>query len=363
MDLTKRFIMLFGAIAIVVAANGQNRSTATSITRKTATQTNGVSVADTGQTAVSATSGQDADMEWIRVVYRSLDLDKTANAPLYYPVDPVDGQENLFRIIVSHVADNTLPAYEFLDGREVFTDKYRVNPREMFDNFEIAYTEGKGSTDKKPRLIVDENDVPSSEVLSYYVIERWSFSRRDNKVKTHIEALCPVMHRVDEHGMGRSKYPLCWIRYADLQPYLSGSIIMSDDNNMATGSYDDYFRLGLYDGEIYKTQNLRNRMLAELYPDPDRLKYARDSIQQRLDSFDKKLWVPSLDELQKKGAVSASDSASVAAGNKQKTVESRSASRRRSPAASKAKPKSAPKAKSSTSRSSSATRSVRDRKR
>ena len=36
---------------------------------------------------------------WMRVIYREVDLTKAQNAPLYYPVHPMNGQMNLFSII------------------------------------------------------------------------------------------------------------------------------------------------------------------------------------------------------------------------------------------------------------------------
>ena len=65
----------------------------------------------------------DADRQWMRVIYRAIDLDKDANAALYFPEEPIAGQENLFRIIMRLLASNTVPAYEYLDGREIFTER------------------------------------------------------------------------------------------------------------------------------------------------------------------------------------------------------------------------------------------------
>ncbi|MDE5555089.1 MAG: gliding motility protein GldN, partial [Muribaculaceae bacterium] len=88
----------------------------------------------------------DADRQWMRVIYRQLDLNKDQNAPLYFPDEPIDGQENLFRIIMRLLANNQVAAYEYLDGREVFTDQYKIKVRDMLDRFHILYTDAKGST-------------------------------------------------------------------------------------------------------------------------------------------------------------------------------------------------------------------------
>lgn len=113
----------------------------------------------------------DSELQWMRVMYRQIDLTKDANGALYYPDEPVEGQENLFRIIMRLLAADELPAYEYLDGREVFTDQYRLKVRDMLDRFHILYTDAKGSTEKHPKFTIEDVDVPSSEVLSYYIIE------------------------------------------------------------------------------------------------------------------------------------------------------------------------------------------------
>ncbi|MDE6811402.1 MAG: gliding motility protein GldN, partial [Muribaculaceae bacterium] len=63
-----------------------------------------------------------------------------------------------------------------------------------------------------------------------------------------------------------------------------------------TYSLDDYFNLGMYDGEIYKTQNLRNLSMNQMFPDEEDLKHAQDSIDRRLRDYGKHLWVPTREE-------------------------------------------------------------------
>ena len=320
----------------------------------------------------------DADLMWMRIIYRSLDLTKEANAPLYFPDEPIDGQENLFRIIMRLLANDEISAYEYLDGREVFTDEYRVKVRELLDRFHILYTDAKGSTDKHPKFTIDDSDVPANEILSYYIIEKWEFDRRSNKMHSVIEALCPVMHRAGDFGGEAMRYPMFWVKFDDLRPFLTTqAIFLTDDNNLATSTYDDYFQLSLYQGDIYKTRNLRNLSLMQMYPDPDDLKRAQDSIQHRLDSFEDNLWVPSLEELEKarekreKAKVDAdndendddSDAVDGNSATEEKPKTTRTARTARSTKTTKTKTPKASKPKTpKASSSSSATRSVRNRR-
>lgn len=311
----------------------------------------------------------DADVSWMKVVYRQLDLTKDKNAPLYYPEEPTESQENMFRIIMRLLANNQIAAYEYLDGREIFTDQYRIKVREMLDRFYILYTEAKGSTEKNPKFTIEESDVPSNEVLSYYLLEKWVFDTRSNRMKTQIEAVCPVLHRAGDFGGEPIRYPMFWIKFDALRPYLTQQyIFVDDDNNLPQYTYDDFFQLAMYDGDIYKTRNLQNKSMMQLYPDPDDMKRAQDSIQNRLEHFEDKLWVPSREEV-----IAAREAREQAA--KGDTIVARKDDPTKEPAEKKQKSsrgskkpaqkkeskvkESKPKAQSS---SNSATRSVRRRK-
>ena len=317
-------------------------------------------------------SVSDADRQWMRVIYRQLDLNKDKNAPLYYPDEPIDGQENLFRIIMRLLANNQVSAYEYLDGREVFSDQYKIKVRDMLDRFHILYTDAKGSTERNPRFTFEESDVPANEVLSYYVIERWEFDTRSNSLKPHIEAVCPVLHRSGDFAGEPIRYPMLWIKFNDIRPWLAQQqIFTSDDNNLPSCNYDDYFNLTMYDGEIYKTRNLKNRSMLQIYPDDDSRKRAQDSIQASLDNFDKKLWVPSREEViaareareAAESGLAANDSLTAADSAKPVVKTTRSTKRSSKSAAKKSSKKVKEPKQQKAKAASTATRSVRNRRR
>lgn len=304
---SKYAITAFALAATALTAFAQdNASSSTSIVRRRgadadrrgAASQQAPGVTDRMQQFYQPSQTSDADKMWMRVIYRDLELDNPKNAALYYPEEVIDGQENLFRIIMRLLADNQVAAYEYLDGKEIFTDQYRLKVRDMLDRFHVLYTDAKGSTDKNPRFTIEESDVPANEVLSYYILEKWEFDSRTNKTKRVVEAICPVLHRSDDFGGDAVRYPMFWIKLADIRPYLAQQyIFIDDDNNLPKYTYDDFFTLSMYDGDIYKTRNLTNKSMMQMFPDPDDRKRAQDSIQNRLDTFDKNIWVPSREEV------------------------------------------------------------------
>jgi gliding motility associated protien GldN len=375
---SKRFAIIALLLAgIAGSAFAQTESSSGIVRRNTEKSRNqkadnGAAVTDRMQSFYNSdnSSISDADMQWMRVIYRSIDLEKDQNAPLYFPEEPIEGQENLFRIIMRLLANNQIAAYEYLDGREIFTDQYRIKVRDILDRFYILYTEAKGSTEKNPKFNIDESDVPANEVLSYYIIEKWEFDTRNNRLRPRVEALCPVLHRSGDFGGEAVKYPMFWIKFSDIRPWLAQqTIFVNDDNNLPTCNYDDFFNLTMYDGEIYKTRNLKNRSMMQLYPDPDDRQRAQDSIQARLDNFEKKLWVPSREEViaareAREGKAVKADSTAAATVTEVAATETETKtpvrSTKRSTKKSSIKTKE-PKVQKASS-SSSATRSVRRRK-
>lgn len=375
-------IASMGFAAIAQDNTGVVRRNAGSKRGQKQEETSGPKITDRMQGFFDNPKTHDADMAYMREIYRSLDLKNVdENTPLYFPEDIVDGQQNLFRILLGLVVDGKVPAYEYLDGREVFTDQYRIKVGDMLDRFDIYYqTQGN---EKNLKYIIEEADVPTTQVLKYYIIEKWEFDRRSNRMKTHVEAICPVLTRSADYG-GEANYPMFWVKFDQLRPYLAQQyVFLTDDNNLPQYSLDDYFNLGMYKGEIYKTKNLRNLSMAQMFPDEDDMKRAQDSIDHRLREFGKDMWVPTREEYlamreaeaeaeeAREKALAAGDSIPertvVSDGDETavKTKASARSGRKKSSASKTKKPKvKKPKvSKSSSSGNSSAEKSVRRRKR
>lgn len=223
---------------------------------------------------------------WRRDIYRELNLDDDANAGLYYPVEPIDKQLNLFTYMFKLALNGYIPVYEYrLDGNEVFSDSAKVQMRTVLDNFHIFYEERDG------KIRVDNSDIPSAEVKMYYLKESAYFDDANSTFHRKVQAICPVMLREDDFGGEASKYPLFWVKYADLEPFLSRQTLMTSNlNNAATMSMEDYFTLNRYDGKIYKTNNMLGKTLAQYCPNDSALKKEQDRIEAELKAFEQNIF-------------------------------------------------------------------------
>ena len=281
---------------------------------------------------------------WMRIIYREVDMLNEKNAPLYYPVTPVNGSMNLFTTIFQLAAEGKLPIYRYVDGYEAFDEDHLLNFKEdVLDRFEVYYDEIRGRNGEE-RYVISESDIPSSEVKAFYIKEAWYFDQNNSLYDVKLLAICPIITRVMDFGDQTT--PMFWLPYESLRPYVSSNYIMTSNlNNARTFTMDDYFRRRMFDGEIIKTENLLNLPLQAYCPTPDSMKSEQEKIEQQLVDFNKSLWFqPDTTQVATTGKKEAKKSASTGRAKQEKVEKDKSSSSGSSSKTPKAK---APKAERS----------------
>lgn len=289
-----------------------------------------------------------SDVAWRRDIYRELDLTKDANAVLYYPTQPQDGRMNLFTFLFRQILRGQIKAYDYkLDGNEDFSEKNIVKAKEIMDRYKIFYESKDG------KIRVSDADLPSEEVRLYFIKESVYYDQHTASFHTKVTALCPVLKRGDDFGGEDSKYPMFWVKYEDIAPQLGKLMLMGSNlNNAAMMSADDFFTLGAYKGDIYKTTNLQDRILTNYCETDTALAKERQRIEKELTDFQNHVWGNDSVAAEQPDSTTA-DSAAAQKADKPRTVRRRTtASGRRTSSASSRKTTSAAKKKSSGSKSS-----------
>ena len=250
------------------------------------------------------------DPSWRRDIYRSIDLTKDENAALYYPVEPQGGQMNLFTLLFKLLNTGKIPAYDYqLDGVENFQQSNRMHFKDMLDRQGIFY-EVDGNSIK-----VNQADIPSADVLSYYVKESSYYDQNTATYHSRIVALCPVLHRAadefavrsyvsedgeeNEQNQNVQKFPLFWVKYDDVKNYLSGQDVMTSNiNNAARMSMDDFFSTNHYKGDIYMTTNMQNKSLQQYCATDSLLKKEQTRIEKQMTDFEEHIWSTPVDSVE-----------------------------------------------------------------
>lgn len=311
----KKILMILLAACFVQAAMAQPARRRAEQQQKTQ-QSNANNMTQRARISFPVAQEMSSDVVWRRDIYRELSLLDDANAGLYYPTEPIGSQMNLFTYIFKLMMTGNIRVYEYrLDGNEVFTDSARVKPLQFLDNYHIYYERNANG-----RTRLDNADIPGREVKAYYLKESAYYDQGTATFHRKVVALCPIMFREDDFGDAEQKYPLFWVKYDDVAPYLSKQMIMTSDlNNAATMSVDDYFTTNQYQGKIYKTTNMLGRTLAQYCPTDSAMSAEQKRIEKELADFEKNIF----------GDQAKKDSLdSIAAADQKLTKKQRRANRR-----------------------------------
>ncbi len=284
------FIMMILLVADAAVAQPKKRRNQQAVqTEQREQQRKGPSSAMSMRAQISFPTALDIPEEvvWRRDIYRELDLTDDANAGLYFPVEPQGKQLNLFTYIFKLAQNGYIPVYEYpTDGSDNFSSEARVQMQTILDNYHIYYEEQDG------KLKVDNSDIPSSEVRKFYLKESAYYDQANSSFHIKVLALCPVMLRDDDFGGEATQYPLFWVKYSDLEPFLNRQTVMASSlNNAATMSMDDFFTLNSYRGKIYKTNNAQGKTLIQLCDgDVDKMTAEQKRIEDELAAFHKTIF-------------------------------------------------------------------------
>ena len=308
------FILLIGGLSLTAVAQPKARRQQQ---EAAARQSNKNNMTLRSQLSFPTEDKMNEDVVWRRDVYRELNLNDNANAALYYPVEPLGSQMSLFtylfKLVMLGPKHGGVAAYSYdvNTGNERFIESLRVNPLKFLDDYHIFYER----TDRG--VHIDDSDIPSAEVKGYFVKESTYYDQNTATFHTRVQALCPVMYREDDFGDGVTKYPLFWVKYDDLAPFLAKQTIMTSNlNNAATMSIDDYFTMNAYKGKIYKTANMLGKTLSQVVGS-DSVKLSREQrrIESEIEQFEKSMW----------GDAARKDSLDSRAGDTETTVRNRRA--------------------------------------
>lgn len=282
----KKVILIALALTVSAAAGAQSQKRLQEQAAREAAEKSptGVTLSERAKSQYTAQTAMPTEITWKRDIYRELDLKKEKNAALYYPEEPLGERVNFFTLILNLILDGRIKAYEYrLDGNELFTKDNELDIENMLEKFYIPY-ENDGNA-----LKVNNTDIPSAEIGKYYIKESNYLDQLSN-YQTRVTAICPVLLQ-SNFGDQPTAYPMFWLNYDEISPYLGQVQVMTSSyNNTTNMSLDDYFVMRQYDGDIYKTSNLRNQTLFDYCETDSALQAERARIEKQLTDFQHGLW-------------------------------------------------------------------------
>lgn len=232
------------------------------------------------------------DIYWSKVVYKIIDLREKFNYPFYFPTMSSDNRKNLFTLIFGLAQSGKIKLYSYEEQKEVFDNQHTLPIKDIITNttYDFQYVPKLDSITKDTIYEVAETDIPCYNVLKYYMKEVWFFDKVSSTFNCRIIGLCPILTVNGDTGL--ETYPLFWVSFEKLRPFLAQQeILLTDKNNGARPSFDDVFMKRRFNAYIYRESNVQdNRMLVEYCMDTESVHKEQARIKTNIINFENDLW-------------------------------------------------------------------------
>jgi gliding motility associated protien GldN len=214
--------------------------------------------------------------------WEQINVREKANHHLYYPVVPLPDRKSLYDVLVDGIMnEGTI--------MEVFAD----------DRFEIPYTPEEIARNvmsidtffnpDDPFIIdfIDTINVTAKDVLYYRVKSDWYFDKKRGQMENYVIGIAPIV----QHPKTKDIYPMFWVWFPDARYALATNVSYNRHNNAARYTFDEVFKMRLFDSNIIKEDNVYDRSIAD-YKRRNNLEQLLESqrIKQQLRNFENDLW-------------------------------------------------------------------------
>lgn len=223
---------------------------------------------------------READVLWMKTVWRIVDLREKQNLPLYYPTEPIDERRSLMQVIYDAAKINDIDLYVASGSSDEFAQRLK------FEDFadKLGATAAYDTimedinTGQMKSVHVDASEGSLDEIQKFLIKEVWYFDRRYSYMDCRIIGLCPIREYKKGEGEGARTVQtlLCWVYFPQLRPILSKQEVYNTRNDAQRESLDDIFHKRHFSSYIFRESNVyNNRSIVD---------YASGRVDTRLES-------------------------------------------------------------------------------
>ncbi len=235
---------------------------------------------------------READIMWLKRVWRRIDLREKINHPMYFPEKPAQGRKSLFDVIKDAILnDGTLTAYDpgALGDDDMFTKRMTTDEvRSLLVRQDTTYTEDLYTGEMRPEIVTIE--VKSTDVKWYEVKEEWFFDRQRSVMDVRTIGICPMKANKDDlTGEFRGLQKLFWVYYPEARYVFVKSEVFNRSNDVERRTYEDIFWKRQFGSFITKESNVYNRAIAQYKKGLDALLEA-ERIKTEITNMEHDLW-------------------------------------------------------------------------
>jgi len=246
------------------------------------------------QRAVPYVHLREADVQWHRRVWRTIDLRQRMNLPLYYPLEPTNGMRSLWDVIRNAVFnDATVTAYDpgpLLQDDEFQRPMTTAELDRLLNPVDSLWTPSLDDPDRQ-ELVVLPDPLQSKDIGMYRLKEDWIFDKQRGTMEVRIIGIAPLKEVRGEDDELRGYAPVFWLYFPELRYVLANATAFNPGNEAEHRSLDALFAKRLFASTVTEVSNVHGRSLPEYLSGVEALLEA-ERIEQGLFEYEHDLWNP-----------------------------------------------------------------------
>ena len=236
------------------------------------------------------------DQFYRQIIWREIPVRERMNLPFIYEASEDNGSQRFFDILLRHIKDGDVTPFSAMDDRFTTPITGADIARDLVGQ---PYVMPVSDYDKDPdgslgimrdTMIRDEFDAES--IIAYRVKEEVIFDKETSRLHWRILGIAPLKAVKNNDGSFRDAYPIFWLYYPDLRPFLVKHEAYNPRNMAARMSWDDLFESRFFSSFIYKStlNNPFDRPLSGYIEDPLMRLLEGDNIKNSIFNWEQDQW-------------------------------------------------------------------------
>jgi len=231
---------------------------------------------------------READVQWTKRIWRSIDMREKINQPLYYPTDFVTSRISLLQVINKYILTDEIIAFQ----DEEFLIPYRSNDiksklRKESDSIDNVQFDKDGNEIRVKIKPAADSTWMYRSFSQLKIKEDWYFDKQKSVLEVRILGL--GIATIDENKPELDPLVQFWVYFPACRPYLAKHEVYNTKNDAERRTYDDIFWKRMFNSYIEQESNVYNRRINEYTKGIDAL-LESDKIKNDIFLYEHDMW-------------------------------------------------------------------------